>query len=708
MPDEIELDNFQKQSANLQADGSMSLTFTPSRLASIDNLNAQNVPWQHISVRWKIVSFFTAWWNGPATPRDDPPAAIHSLQFLENIPHKFRQKLSTPRRLTVLLVYLTLWLTLWSKLLLPYLSETPQVSGTNTEVISLTCGQANQFWRGKNAKCGLDGGECPSLDTQKDVIFRCPALCDRGLWLYSLRAVGDQIIKYRGFFIGGGAKRDKSALSLPYRADSFPCGAAVHAGVVSPFFGGCAKISYNSGSQSSFKLAKGHYGVSDSVGFGGAFPFSYYFKELASQVTLCYDPRLLVLILNILLGIPVVFLASGATFYWVMAIVGFWTIVLATDPPILVEPQDPQSFYELILLSLERFLPACFVLFCLWAVSVKRTFGEPARYTELPSEIPAVRLNSSRDFAIEEDDELDELDDPENQRRNEEIFPGQYKNVPFSPLARLILWYPLFWLGVLNNITFDRLPVDRLTWHDLQVQPGALLTVMIVGSVLVCCIVAQAYYVWLSGRFWKLITVYALMFLLLVFFANLPGLSLRIHHYIFAIMFIPGCSTRGKTAIAFQGILLGLFLSGVARWGFASIAETNLSLLRGEPLGEIYAPQFLNVSDGVLYWKDHELRNLTHFQQEHLAKFTDISLLVNDVERYTGPNEEQLNLTRLFEDNEKLQNLLRVSTEKNGDSTLFLRMAKYAPEDHEYGDYNRASTLKYPSFNFTVGPPGIT
>ena len=64
--------------------------------------------------------------------------------------------------------------------------------------------------------------------------------------------------------------------------------------------------------------------------------------------------------------------------------------------------------------------------------------------------------------------------------------------------------------------------------------------------------------------------------------AQLPGLTLRVHHYILAMLLIPGCATRGRTALMFQGILLGLFLSGAARWGLAAIVETADSLRRDD------------------------------------------------------------------------------------------------------------------------------
>lgn len=678
---------------------SMSSSSTPSRSESfeesgdqfespdLDDFNGVSPHWVGHSRKDRILNYFRAAWQGPRTISDDPPRLLRTFEFLEDLPEQFRLRTTYWSRALILAIYLTIWVAIWSKLLLPYLVEIPHVQNDDTQVISLTCGQSNQFWRGKNAACGLNAEKCPSVELAGDIIFRCPALCDRSSWLYSLKAVGGEIVNYRGYFIGGGEKRtEKDVLSYPYRADSFPCGAAVHSGVISPFFGGCARISYSSGAQSSFPGTKGHYGVSDSIGFNSFFPYLYFFKSEAAHVSFCYDPRLLVLLLNVIMGIPVVLLGSGAAFFWIMSVVGFWTITLATDPPILVEPQDPESFYRLVSLGLERFLPTCYVLFFLWKISVKRTFGsfqDRSYLPQNPNEIGGEQVTFERPHAKS------------------------------STVWRLILWYPFFWVGILNNMTLDRLPVDRLTWHDLQTQPGAMMTVMIVGSILVFCIAAQAYYVWLLGRFWKLLLVYGMTFIALVLFANIPGLALRIHHYIFALIFIPGCSTRGKTAYVFQGILLGLFLSGVARWGFASIAETNLSLLRDEPIGKIYAPSFSSLNNGTLYWKEHDGNEANAASLSILEAYTDVSLLVNDVERYIGPNNGNLDLEQLFSENSELKDLLDLSlkagtTESNQDITLYLRMAKYAPTGRHYGDFNRASILKYPSFNFTIGPPGST
>ncbi|GEQ66654.1 hypothetical protein JCM33374_g317 [Metschnikowia sp. JCM 33374] len=627
----------------------------------------------------KFQSFIWRIWDGPMETWDSPPRPIQCLSFLEGLPDKIRRRMGTVKYLLIFGIYLTLWAALWSKTLFPYLVEAP-LEADGVKVISLTCGQAHTLWKGKNSACGMDAKECSSLFSTEDVIFRCPALCDRGSWIYSSRAVGSDIVKYRGYFIGGGT-RDMSdgILSYPYRADSFHCGAAVHSGIISPFFGGCARVSYSSGPQAEFRSTGGHYGVSDSIEFKSFFPFSYVFKSLSMTPSHCHDPRLLVLIVNIILGAPVVFFAPAAAFYWTMAIVGFWTIVTATDPPVLVEPADRESFYQLISIGLERFLPTCFILYFLWMVSVKRTFSVDL-------------LESSRSSSTE--------------TLNEESFEPVRESKGESPLSRLFLWYPMFWLGVLNNVTFDRLPLDRLTWHDFQVLPGALVTIVIISSLLVCCIVAQAYYVWLSGRFWKLLSIYGGILGGFFLLGNLPGLTLRIHHYIFGLVLIPGCATRGRIAYVFQGILLGLFLSGVARWGYASIAETNLSLLRGEPSGQIVSPEITGFDSGLLYWKNLQNSDST-FRVKDTASNATISLLVNDIERYRGKSNGTVDVAKLLSEHEELKALLDLEP-KDKETPVFLRLAKYSEEKHKFGDYTRAAILKLPSFEFEAPPPGLT
>lgn len=612
-----------------------------------------------------VVRILRKIWDGPDTPVDNPPTRIRLLLPLEEFPEKFAHRYSKNIRIALLSAYCALWFLLTVSILQPYFTKPPLSLGwakANPTVVLLSCLASTDFWKGKNAACGMDGKSCPSFkDEGQDIIFRCPAFCDRGSWVYSLAPIGDQRIRYRGYFVGGGADDvdrafDPQQLSRPYRGDSYLCGAGVHAGAISPFFGGCARISYSSKDQGLFPAARGRYGVGPSIGFDSFFPVSYYFKSLAANdaehYSHCYDPRLLNLVLNVVLGAPIVYLASGAVTFWVISMVGFWTICLATDPPVTVDVLDHDTYSHLISVGLERMLPTCFILYVLWHSSVRRTFSVPADWP--------------------------------------------HKG---SPVTRLVLWYPLFWIGVLNNITFDRLPLDRLTWDDISRQPGALVAASSILALVSVCAVVQAYKIWLSGRFHKYLAVYGGMLVGLVFIGCLPGLTLRIHHYILALLLIPGCSTRGHTALMFQGILLGLFLLGASRWGLAAIAETVSSLRRDDPQGRVLPPTFLgyNATLGVLLW--------TVAADPMIlppSEYTDTSLLVNDIERYVGP-ASALDLRKLFSSG-PLAHL--VSLQQN--STIYLRLGRRIPHSHTYSDYTNAAVLKWPSGEFVAPPPGVT
>lgn len=640
------------------------------------------------SFKTRFKRFFYLLWYGPLDPKDDPAPRISCLEFFEAIPDKFKTRVPLIYRRALLVTYLFFWFGLCYSILVPYLTVPPYLStDPNTHIYTLSCGQLQEFWKGKNGACGLNGDLCPEVtksnnneQLQNDIFIRCPALCDRSSWTYSLIPIGNQKIKYRGYFVGGGTdvenKLEENQITNPYRADSYPCGAGVHAGVISPFWGGCARISYNSKDQTYFKSSKGHYGVGKSIEFLSFFKFSFFFKNLKlpdqESFNNCYDPRLLILILNIILGIPVVYLGSGAVAYWTISICGFWTICLATDPPVDVDPNRITDFAHLLSVALERFLPSCCILYVLWHVSAKRTLSEPSNIGDT--------------------------------------------NVKISYLSRVFLWYPMFWLGVLNNMTFDRLPVDRLTISDLKEQSGAILAVGSIILTITTCAFIQAYKLWLSGRFRKYLFIYSMFILGLVFLAQLPNLTLRVHHYILAMLLIPGCATRGRTALLFQGILLGLFLSGAARWGLAAIAETAESLRRDDPKGNIIPPMVTayNIQTGVLEWLNFPFNaKLTKFTAKLYEKYSSISILINDIEQYVGDKIESVNLKELFDSSADLKKEIQEALangikDRNGNIPIYIRLGRKIPNTHYYSDFSNAAILKYPSGELTVPFPGLT
>lgn len=67
---------------------------------------------------------------------------------------------------------------------------------------------------------------------------------------------------------------------------------------------------------------------------------------------------------------------------------------------------------------------------------------------------------------------------------------------------------------------------------------------------------------------------------ILVLATALPGLEFRLHHYVVGLVLVPGLAFVTRPSAFFQGLLLGMFLDGVGRWGFDSILETRECLSR--------------------------------------------------------------------------------------------------------------------------------
>lgn len=595
--------------------------------------------------RNRFIAFIQKLLEGPEVPRDEPPQIKGPLlgqweQWPAIVHHRF------PRRIRIAAVvgYLCAWYILVHSIMRPSFSHGPRVKDSDIEVITLSCSGDGYFWKGKNEACGLSGEECTPFE-DREVIVNCPALCDR-TWVWAATPVGDEMVKYRQYAIGGGALDDKSedgVLTHPYRADSFPCGSAVHAGLVSPYSGGCVRMSFN-GNSFKFEASEGSHGTGWSVSFPSFFPSSFVFKELPAGVSGCFDPRFVVLTLNFILGAPVVYLCSGLVSYWVLTIVGFWTITITLDPPLAVNPEDVSSVAELISTGFARMLPLCFVLYALWKGAVKRTFADGS-----------------------------------------------------SPIVKLFIWYPLFWIGTANVITFDRLPLDRFTASDIAQQKGALATAVSVAFLITGCVVVQGIQVWRSGRFVHYLILYAVIILSCVMLASLPNLQLRIHHYILALILIPGTSTRGTTAYAIQGVLLGLLLSGVARWDFASIVETHVSLLRGEAGAAAPPPTDIYYERDILRWN-------TTWPDDSTPdpRLDGVSITINDIE-YFREDTSHKNINQLVF-HEDIKPMLFDAKDALGDVPLYIRIARASTTDRDVtGDYSRAALLTWPGGNFT--PP---
>lgn len=352
-----------------------------------------------------------------------------------------------------------------------------------------------------------------------------------------------------------------------YRADSFICGSAIHAGLISNRYGGCGVFSMI-GENNNFTSSTNN-GIS-SFGFDAGFPSSFTFLPGIST-SHCSDLRWGLLAVSVAFTVILSLATTSSLILTASVFTGvFFHVALGSDPP---SSSDP---YGLVSIALSRFLPASFVVFVLYTHVISHTLSLP----------------------------------------------------PSAQIERTVLWIGGLWVGALTNITIEpHIPINRLTGRDLRQQPGAITALVVLICLLTAMVVFQAHYFRLEGRLPRLLALYAGFGAALGLAAAIPGSSLRIHHYILALLLLPGTKLRTRVSLVCSGLLLGLFINGIARWGFAGIVETPTSL-RGDGLYYSGVPTLLVPEVGV--------RNATFAWTagETSGWEVGVSVMVNDVERF--------------------------------------------------------------------------
>lgn len=214
-------------------------------------------------------------------------------------------------------------------------------------------------------------------------------------------------------------------------------------------------------------------------------------------------------------------------------------------------------------------------------------------------------------------------------------------------VEKTILWLGGAWVGSLNNYTFDYIPIERLTPHDLA-QPGAPLALTIIVITLLSIAAGQIYYLRLEGRLPRYLAIYGIFIAFLLICVILPPLNLRIHHYFLALLLLPGTRVQTRPSLLYQGILVGLFINGTARWGFDSILQTTADLRGDGPVGSLLPTITGPIAAG--------LSNITFAWATPPTKYDGLSVLVNDVERfrwYVGEGQAKKTFERRFSDSKE-------------------------------------------------------
>ncbi|KAI0198453.1 hypothetical protein F4808DRAFT_258678 [Astrocystis sublimbata] len=514
----------------------------------------------------KVIRTVVRWTRGPATPRIwkiNPffPAIQHAptklvARILPNRTH----------RMWLFFAYFAAWILTFA--LVFWRSQTAAAIEGWGEPADISCGVT--YWS-KNNGCGIDGVDCRPF-TNSSFAFRCPASC-ASYRVLNPRAVGDQEIAYAPLIVGG-PPDPKNELDPIYRGDSFICGAAIHAGLISSSSGGCGVVSLI-GEQKNY-IASARHGI-QSFAFDSYFPLSFTF--LPGITCEAKDSRWDLLAISVVFtAVLGIFTASSAAFFFGTFIIAFWQVGLASDPPL-----SGAAFPSLFSNVLGKFLPA---MFCAWVfydkMGVRRTLrGLTAQF------------------------------------------------------EKAILWLGGLWVGALTNYTFDFIPISRLTGHDLAQQPGAKAALSIIVIVLVVIVVGQIWAFQQEGRLLRYLKLYALFIVAILISLALPNLSLRIHHYIIALLLLPGTSIQTRLSLLYQGILVGFFANGIARWGFDPFLQTSGALQGDAQLGsalpELLSP-IINTTATALAAASIAFR----WKTPPSLRYDGVSVLVNDVERYRG------------------------------------------------------------------------
>ncbi|MCJ1314319.1 hypothetical protein MMC25_008000 [Agyrium rufum] len=591
------------------------------------------------------------WSKGP-----DPPQIQKITPFfpaIQEAPVKLLDRVCPKRRhkAVALMVFLGAWL-LTLCLMLGKSARSGALQGYG-QPHSIWCGYS--LWSEGNG-CGLNGNQCRPFEGSH-FPFRCSADCLQTMRLEPY-AVGDQEIQWRGLVIGGGQPEHFSSLTsnitmddtsssshvsspvLPvYRADSFICHAAIHAGVISNDKGGCGVLALT-GQQPSFPASKRN-GV-QSISFAASFPKSFAFLDLLSAECGVVDMHWPLLAVTVIFTTTLsLFTSSVAVFFPTLFVFLFFHVALVSDPPNIF------SYPALFSVALERFLPAAFVAYPIYRFCAHPQLAGLTAHIE-----------------------------------------------------KTILYLSGAWLGALNNYTFDRIPIQRLTPHDLA-QPGAKLALSLIVLAVAFIALTQAFVLQREGLFRRYITLYGLIGLTLLIGVAIPNLNLRIHHYILALLLLPGTRTQTRPALFYQGLLLGLFVDGVARWGFASILETGAALYSGGPT-DTRLPS--NVSVPL----DVSRQRVLFGWEEPPEGYDGLSVLVDDVERFRWYEGEGTRRWELGRDQWRVglppSGGDGMDRGLEGDGKRYLRFAWM--QGSQSADYTRAGVWNLGSGNWTVMKEG--
>lgn len=256
-----------------------------------------------------------------------------------------------------------------------------------------------------------------------------------------------------------------------------------------------------------------------SIGFPSVFPLSFRFSK-STSLTHCEDMRMEALAFNVLITciLFLVLRPKSIVLYWSLVCIGFWHIVLFSQPRGSPPPLST---------AFGTFLPVLFIAYAFWRLAFRFT-------------LPAFK----------------------------------------KATIEATIWYlGPFWVGVLDNITTSKIPIGRLTSSDLAKRSGAITALVIIIIIITIIVLNQIRVIRKTGWLPHYAGWYIAGGLVTLVIALLPGLQLRLHHYILSMVLLPGTGFPTRLSAIYQGYLLGIFLNGAAAFGLDSILQTTSEVL---------------------------------------------------------------------------------------------------------------------------------
>ncbi|OCF56060.1 hypothetical protein L486_06001 [Kwoniella mangroviensis CBS 10435] len=387
-----------------------------------------------------------------------------------------------------------------------------------------------------------------------------------------------------------------------YRADSWLCPSALHSSLISPTLGGCINFHSLPYPNGYSNYQSSYSNNINSTSFEPFYPGAYRISSYGTSNG-CLDLHYIVTGFNVFcLLLTVLLLKPPSSLLFIILLVGgYFHLVLFANPPSI-----PPN-WETIFAGLPPILLAGYWF---WKLSFKRTL---AGFKDLPLE--------------------------------------------------LALWQGLgYWLGLESSTIFSKLPITRLGYDALD--PAGVISLVCIVVVVVIVVAIQAWQMRKYGLLRYYLIRYIPLVPLLIILAFLPNYSLRLHHYLLAIIAIPVLSLPNRISLFGQAFALGLFLDGTGRWGWDGLIQL-IGSLAGDANTGSFVPSF---------WSNLTTSTTIHFDPiesiEQIYNVTGFSVLVDDIQHSGNYANSSIDMN-LLNLTQGIDHYLRIAYIANGTSLDF-------------------------------------